>query len=120
MSRNANGEGSVWQRKDGRWCAAAYLPVVIGGRRRVVAYGKNLQEARTMLRDLPAPDAAVAHDGNQGGVVPAMHQPALLQGLGAVGLGVAVAAGGARPGRGVGVAVAAHLSGRRCWIEWTA
>jgi hypothetical protein len=27
MSRNANGEGSVWQRKDGRWCAAAYLPV---------------------------------------------------------------------------------------------
>jgi integrase len=52
VSRNANGEGSVWQRKDGRWCAAAYLPVVTGGRRRVVAYGKNRQEARTKLRDL--------------------------------------------------------------------
>jgi integrase len=50
--RNANGEGSVWQRKNGRWCAAAYLPVVTGGRRRVVAYGKNRQEARTKLREL--------------------------------------------------------------------
>jgi integrase len=35
--RNANGEGSIWQRKDGRWCAAAYLPVTTGGRRRIVA-----------------------------------------------------------------------------------
>jgi integrase len=52
MSRNANGEGSVWQRKDGRWCAAAYLPVATGGRRRVVAYGKNRQDARAKLRDL--------------------------------------------------------------------
>jgi hypothetical protein len=25
---NANGEESVWLRKDGRWCAAVYLPVV--------------------------------------------------------------------------------------------
>lgn len=53
MSRNANGEGSVWQRKDGRWCAAAYLPIATtGGRRRVVAYGKNRQEARAKLREL--------------------------------------------------------------------
>lgn len=52
MTRNANGEGSVWQRKDGRWCAGAYLPVVTGGRRRVVAYGKSRQEARAKLREL--------------------------------------------------------------------
>ncbi|GEL18623.1 tyrosine-type recombinase/integrase [Pseudonocardia asaccharolytica] len=52
MSRNANGEGSVWHRKDGRWCAAAYLPVVTGGRRRVVVYGKTRQEARAKLREL--------------------------------------------------------------------
>jgi len=45
VSRNANGDGSVWQRKNGRWCAAAYLPVVTGGRRRVVTYGKNRREA---------------------------------------------------------------------------
>jgi len=50
--RNANGEGSVWLRKDGRWCAAAYLPVVTGGRRRVVVYGKSRQEARVKLREL--------------------------------------------------------------------
>ena len=52
MSRNANGEGSIWQRKDGRWCAAAYLPVATGGRRRVVAYGHNRQEASAKLREL--------------------------------------------------------------------
>jgi integrase len=50
--RNANGEGSVYQRKDGRWCAAAYLPVVTGGRRRVVVYGTSRQEARAKLREL--------------------------------------------------------------------
>ena len=54
MSRgkNANGEGSVWLRKDGRWCAAAYLPVTTGGRRRVVVYGKSRQEAKAKLREL--------------------------------------------------------------------
>ncbi len=52
MSRNANGEGSVWQRRDGRWCAAVYLPVLTGGRRRIVTYGVTRQEARAKLRDL--------------------------------------------------------------------
>lgn len=50
--RNANGEGSVWQRKDGRWCAAAYLRSLDGGRRRVVVYGKTRQEAKVKLREL--------------------------------------------------------------------
>ncbi|MDQ3579532.1 MAG: site-specific integrase [Actinomycetota bacterium] len=52
MSRNANGEGSVWQRKDGRWCAAAYLSVLTGGRRRIVAYGATRHDAKAKLRDL--------------------------------------------------------------------
>lgn len=51
-NRNANGEGSVWLRKDGRWCAGAYLPVTTGGRRRIVVYGKTRQEAKTKLREL--------------------------------------------------------------------
>jgi integrase len=50
--RNANGEGSVWLRKDGRWCAGAYLPVTTGGRRRIVVYGKSRHEARAKLREL--------------------------------------------------------------------
>lgn len=50
--QNANGEGSVWLRGDGRWCAAAYVPVVGGGRRRVYGYGKSRQEARRKLREL--------------------------------------------------------------------
>jgi len=50
--RNANGEGSVWLRKDGRWCAGAYLPAVTGGRRRIVVYGKSRQEAKAKLREL--------------------------------------------------------------------
>lgn len=50
--QNANGEGSVYQRKDGRWVAAAYLRAATGGRRRVSVYGKTRQEAKTKLREL--------------------------------------------------------------------
>jgi integrase len=50
--QNANGEGSVWQRKDGRWCAAVYLRSTEGGRRRVTVYGKNRQDAKVKLREL--------------------------------------------------------------------
>jgi integrase len=50
--RNANGEGSVYQRKDGRWVAAAYLRVATGGRRRISVYGRSRQEAKAKLREL--------------------------------------------------------------------
>jgi integrase len=50
--RNANGEGSVYQRKDGRWVAAAYLPATTGGRRRLAVYGKTRQDAKAKLREL--------------------------------------------------------------------
>ncbi len=50
--RNLNGEGSVWQRKDGRWCAAAYVPTTGGGVRRVYRYGQTRAEANNKLREL--------------------------------------------------------------------
>ena len=47
MSRRGNGEGSVYQRSDGKWCAAV---TVEGGRRRVL-YGRTRQEAADKLTD---------------------------------------------------------------------
>ncbi len=65
MSRNINGEGSVYQRKDGRWVAAAYVPVVGGTLLRRSVYAKTRAEASGKLRELldraskniPAPPA---------------------------------------------------------------
>lgn len=45
MGRRSNGEGSIYQRKDGRWVAAVVLPE---GRRRAY-YGRTRQEAHTKL-----------------------------------------------------------------------
>jgi integrase len=50
--RNINGEGSVYQRKDGRWVAAAYVPVVGGGVRRQALYARTRAEASKKLREL--------------------------------------------------------------------
>jgi integrase len=50
--RNLSGEGSVYQRKDGRWVAAAYVPVIGGGVRRRAVYAKTRTEANTKLREL--------------------------------------------------------------------
>lgn len=33
-AKRGNNEGSIWQRKDGTWCAAVSLGVVRGRRRR--------------------------------------------------------------------------------------
>jgi hypothetical protein len=41
MSRNSNGEGSVWQRKDGRWSGAAYVRTHTGKIERRYVYGKD-------------------------------------------------------------------------------
>jgi integrase len=46
MSRRSNGEGSIYQRGDGRWCASIRL----GGKRRVV-YGRSRQEVARRLAD---------------------------------------------------------------------
>ncbi len=47
MSRRANGEGSIVQRKDGLWQAS----IQINGKRRTV-YGKTEREARKKLREI--------------------------------------------------------------------
>ncbi len=46
MSRHANGEGSIWRRKDGRWVGATYAATNTGGRKRVHVYGKTRAQAR--------------------------------------------------------------------------
>ena len=50
--RNANGDGSVWLRKDGRWCGAAFVRTT--GRRveRRYVYGRTRKEAQAKLADL--------------------------------------------------------------------
>src|SRR5262249_31691572 len=43
--KRANGEGSIYQRKDGRWTAAYYVPLPTGGRSRRYVYGATPEEA---------------------------------------------------------------------------
>ncbi|GAA3778165.1 hypothetical protein GCM10022206_16340 [Streptomyces chiangmaiensis] len=61
----ANGEGTVYQRKDGRWEAAGYVLTTNGTRKRTRVYGATRKEAADKLtermaasnRGLPAPAA---------------------------------------------------------------
>ncbi|PPF29923.1 site-specific integrase [Rathayibacter tritici] len=52
MSKRANGEGSVYQRKDGRWTGATYVLQPDGGRRRRQVYGTTRAEVSSQLADL--------------------------------------------------------------------
>ena len=52
MSRRANGEGSIWRRKDGRWVGATYALTNSGGRKRVHMYGRTRAEVREKLAQL--------------------------------------------------------------------
>lgn len=52
MSKRANGDGSIWQRADGRWCAAYYVPKPGGGRTRKYVYGKSREDARRKLTEI--------------------------------------------------------------------
>ena len=64
--RRINGDGSVYQRKDGYWVGAFYTHTNSGARKRVVVYGKTLDEARDKLAraqhqsraGIPVPDAS--------------------------------------------------------------
>lgn len=47
--RRANGKGTIYQRKDGRWEGAAYVPSAKGGTRRVRVYGDTRADAETKL-----------------------------------------------------------------------
>lgn len=52
MSKRANGEGSVYRTKSGRWVGATYAETNTGARKRVVIYGHSRSEARKKLSDL--------------------------------------------------------------------
>ena len=61
-----NGDGSVYKRQDGYWVGAFYARTTSGARKRVVVYGKTLDEARDKLgkaqqqarAGVPVPDEA--------------------------------------------------------------
>jgi hypothetical protein len=50
--RRANGEGSIWLRKDGRYGFAAYVPTTAGTYKGVQGYGKTHNDARRKLTEL--------------------------------------------------------------------
>ncbi|HYN30662.1 MAG TPA: site-specific integrase [Dermatophilaceae bacterium] len=54
MSRRANGEGSIYQRKDGRWTGAVYVLNRDGGRQRRQVYGTSRIEVAGKVADLLA------------------------------------------------------------------
>lgn len=54
MSRRANGEGSIYQRSDGRWAGAIYVHNRDGGRQRRQVYGRTKADVIDKLGDLRA------------------------------------------------------------------
>ena len=50
--RRANGEGSIWLRKDGRYGYAAYVPSTAGTSKRVQGYARSHEDARKKLTEL--------------------------------------------------------------------
>jgi len=50
--RRANGEGTIYERRDGRWEGAAYVLLPTGGRARKRVYGKTRAEVFAKLADL--------------------------------------------------------------------
>ena len=52
MTRRANGEGSIYQRRDGRWVAAHYVLRPDGGRDRRPVYGRTRAEAAAKLAEM--------------------------------------------------------------------
>lgn len=50
--RRGNGEGGIYQREDGRWCAAVDLGIVNGKRKRKVLYGATRREVAEKLKAL--------------------------------------------------------------------
>jgi integrase len=64
--RRLNREGSIWQRRDGRWTGAAYVLTTSGVFKRVYVYGHTRDDVHTKLvrlqaesdRGIPRPDRA--------------------------------------------------------------
>ncbi|MEV6348078.1 site-specific integrase [Actinoplanes sp. NPDC051851] len=62
--RKANGEGTIFQRADGRWCGSGYVLAADGTRKRIYVYGITRREAADKL-------ATKLADSNRGLVVAA-------------------------------------------------
>jgi hypothetical protein len=64
--RNANGEGTIYQRKDGRYEGALFVPTISGRRKRIRVYGATRNEVHEKLTTakasaqsgIPVPDRA--------------------------------------------------------------
>ena len=52
--KRANGQGSIYQRKDGRWAGAAYVLTVDGTYKRVPVYGSSAEEVDAKLTEMKA------------------------------------------------------------------
>ena len=69
--RRANGEGSIWLRKDSRYGFAAYVPTTAGTYKRIQGYAKTHDDARRKLTalvgraDQGLPVASVNLDGGR-------------------------------------------------------
>ena len=50
--RRSNREGSIWQRKDGRWTGAAYVLTTDGTFRRAYVYGRTREQVHARLVEL--------------------------------------------------------------------
>ena len=54
--KRANGEGSIWRRRDGRYGYAAYVLTTAGTYKRIQGYARSHEDAREKLTE---PGAAV-------------------------------------------------------------
>jgi integrase len=52
--KRANGQGSIYQRKDGRWAGAAFVLSSDGTFKRVLVYGRTAEEVDAKLTELKA------------------------------------------------------------------
>ncbi|SCL20753.1 Site-specific recombinase XerD [Micromonospora rhizosphaerae] len=50
--KRSNGQGSIYQRKDGRWAGAAYVLTADGTFKRVPVYGKSAEEVDAKLTEI--------------------------------------------------------------------
>ncbi|PWU49662.1 site-specific integrase [Micromonospora globispora] len=50
--KRANGQGSIYQRKDGRWAGAAYVLTADGTYKRVPVYGRSAEEVDAKLTEI--------------------------------------------------------------------
>ena len=52
MAKRSNGEGTIFKRKDGKWCASKYIILTDGTCKRKYLYGKTQKEVKEKLKKL--------------------------------------------------------------------